>query len=103
MQPARQRVLFANGSRSSRQDEEYRLEGILGVLGLPEESPTQSQHHRAVPAYQFLKGRLVAASHKSLQQFRVGRRLVRRNSGPTAKLAKDTTERNMRHERASAQ
>ncbi len=41
-----------------RQDQESGLEGVLGVVMIPDDAPADAQHHRAVPLNQGGKGQL---------------------------------------------
>src|SRR5215831_17414043 len=59
--------------RLARQDEEGGLEGVLGVLLVPQQPPARRQHHWSVPAQQFSEGRPVPARDEASQQFPVGR------------------------------
>ncbi len=54
-----------------RQDQEGRLEGVLGVPRVGQQAATQAQHHRAVPGHQRGEGRLVAPPREALQQLGV--------------------------------
>ena len=57
-EPARDRAAPPDRPRPTGQDEEDRLEGILRIMRVAEDGPTDPQHHRPVPAHQLLEGRL---------------------------------------------
>jgi hypothetical protein len=56
VQPARHRLPLANRAGLAPQDEEHRLEGVLGVLLLPEHKEADGPDTRPVPGHQFGKG-----------------------------------------------
>src|SRR5262249_19071321 len=61
-----------NRRRLADQDEERRLEGVLGVVVIPEDAPAHAPDHRAVPPHQRFEGRPRAAADEALQQLPVG-------------------------------
>jgi hypothetical protein len=50
VQPIPDRLAWPHRARLADQDEEGRLEGVLGVLGVVEDAPADAQDHRAVPS-----------------------------------------------------
>ena len=72
MQPAAERLADPEHSRLADEDQERRLERILGGMRIAEYSPADGQHHRAVPRHQGHEGRLVALSAKPPHELRVG-------------------------------
>ena len=55
------------------QDEERRLEGVLGVVRVAEDAPADGQDHRPVPRHQGRERRLVAPGDEPPEQRGVGR------------------------------
>jgi hypothetical protein len=72
VKPAGQRILPGQRGGPAGQDEEGRLEGVLGVLLVAQDVPAHAKDHRAVPAHQDGKGCLVAHNGKLLDQGPVG-------------------------------
>jgi len=72
VQEAAHRLALGDGRGLSHEHEERRLKRILGVVGVPQHTAADAQHHRPVPPYQRLKGGLVAPRQETGQKFRVG-------------------------------
>src|SRR5215469_8346174 len=53
MKPARQRVGLADRARPAHQDQERGLKGVLGVVRVVQNTPTDAEDHRAVPLDQY--------------------------------------------------
>ena len=62
------------------QDEESRLEGILGVVAMTQHAVADAQNHRTMPAHQRRERRLFASTNKPLQQFSIGQGVERRRA-----------------------
>jgi hypothetical protein len=92
VQPARQRSVLADGSHPSRQDEEGGLEGVLGVLLVPEQSPANAQHHRPVSAQDDRERRRVSGE-ELLHQFAIARELLGVVGQPARDLPQCLTQR----------
>src|SRR5262249_49717184 len=58
--PAGQGVRFADGAGLAGEQEEGGLEGVLGLVGVAQQSPAHAQHQRAVPEDQGGKGGFLA-------------------------------------------
>jgi hypothetical protein len=66
MQPASQRFTGANGRRLACQNEECRLERILGVLHVSQDAPAGREYHWAVKAHDLGKRRFVLRVYEGL-------------------------------------
>jgi hypothetical protein len=73
MQPLRQRLAFADRAKAACKDKEGCLEGVLGVLLVPQDAAAYAHHHRTVARYQFGEGRSVSPGGKVLEQLTVGK------------------------------
>src|SRR5262249_31090179 len=62
---------LANRAGLARQDEEGRLENVLGVVPVAEQAAAHRQDHAAVPSHQGFKGGFIPCRRKALQQLRV--------------------------------
>jgi hypothetical protein len=76
--------------RAANQDQEGRLEGVLGVVVVARGRPAGAQHHRAVPAHQHFEGtfRLTPTRDELPQQMAVGQS----GEGLTAECAPEVPE-----------
>ena len=77
----------------SDQNQKDRLERVLDVLPMPEDSPADAQHHRPVPSNQVLERDVVALTDEAIEQRPVrdaGSRLCR---GRPAQVANDFVDR----------
>src|SRR4029077_10999070 len=70
-EPARYRITLADRTRLADQEQERRLEGILGVIEVRQPPPAQGPDHRTVPRQQRLKRRFLTVRDESLQQVAV--------------------------------
>jgi len=61
---------------SPGEDDEHRLEGVVGVRGVADHPPTDAVHHRPVPADDGLERRRVAVADEGGEQLGVGLRQV---------------------------
>jgi hypothetical protein len=68
VKPAAQGLARARGPRPAREDQERRLEDVVGQPGVAEQPATQAAHHRPVPPYQGGKRRLIAQGGVTLEQ-----------------------------------
>jgi hypothetical protein len=59
------------GRGTAEEDKEGRLEGVLDVVGVVEQSATHSQHHRPMTAHQRCERLLLAPGREPCQQFAV--------------------------------
>ena len=71
VEPASDGLAVGDGGGLLGQDEEGRLEGVLGVLGVAEDAAADGQHHRPVPAHQGREGGVVAAGDELAEQLPV--------------------------------
>ncbi|MCI0462074.1 MAG: hypothetical protein L0Z62_34410 [Gemmataceae bacterium] len=78
VQPAGQRRGPAYRRRLPGQQQERRLEGILGGGLITEDAATNAQHHRPVPAHQLGERLVVLSADIALQQDGIGRGIDRR-------------------------
>jgi len=72
VKPTGQGLSLANGGGLLGQDEEGGLQGVLGVVGIPQGAPADAQDHRPVTAEQRLEGGLVMAAQEGPEQGAVG-------------------------------
>ena len=75
---------LVDGRHRPRQDEEGGLEGVLGVLLVPQHPPAHAADHRAVAVDEQFEGRLVAPGGEALQQGRVVGAVGRRQAAEQA-------------------
>lgn len=59
----------------AHQNEEGRLEGVLDVLRMAQQTLTDSQHQSPMPPHEQLEGCLVVTLHPAAEQFSIGRRV----------------------------
>jgi hypothetical protein len=64
MQPRTNRAFPANRAGLARQNQECRLEGVLGILSMNQDTAAHPPDHRAMPSQQHGEGVLVALGHK---------------------------------------
>ena len=72
VQPTTDRVELVDGRRLADKDEKGGLESVLGLVSVVKQTLTGPQDHAAVPPDEQLKGSLVVATDKGLQQLGVG-------------------------------
>ena len=72
VEPRRQRSRPAERVGLAGEGEEGCLEGVLGRVGVGEDSPADAQDYRAVTGHQVGEGVGVAVADESAEQFRVG-------------------------------
>ena len=72
MQPAAELALRPGRAGLPGQDEEGRLEGVLGVVRIAEDAPADGQDHRPVSRDQGREGRLVAPGGEAGEQLGIG-------------------------------
>src|SRR5579884_1754021 len=80
MKPAGQRLLLANARALPGEKEEGRLKGVLRVLKVMQDAPTNAHHHRPVTFHQRREGGLVIAGREGGEQFPVCPDLVLRTN-----------------------
>jgi hypothetical protein len=97
MQPATDRLLLADRGSPADEDEERGLEGVLGVVGVAQHPPADTQDHRAVAAHEGLEGALIAAQRKNLQELPIGGALVPQAGSP--QVLEEFGDRRGRHEK----
>jgi hypothetical protein len=70
VQPGRQRLATSNRPGPPHQDQERRLEGVVGRVVITEDATADPEHHRPVPAQQKTEGRLSRGTpcHEPLEQ-----------------------------------
>jgi hypothetical protein len=73
VQPAPDRVLFADRPGPPQQDHHRRLERLLGVCRVPQQIVAGSEQHFPMSGHQGLKSLCIAVVDEPLQQLRVGR------------------------------
>src|SRR5262249_30975943 len=74
VEPVGDRLLPALGGSAPGEDEECRLEGVLGILLTAQHSATDTEDHRSMAADERREGVLVALTGETPQQLAVGRR-----------------------------
>ena len=75
MEPRAERVVDPERAAFEHEHQECGLQGVLGFMVIPEDTPAGAQHHGAVPLDQRRKrqlGRLVAAGREPFQELPVG-------------------------------
>ena len=72
VQPARQGVSSPDRAALLDQDQEGRLEGVLGIVRVAQDPPADAQDHRSVPPHQRLEGPGVPLGEETLEELRVG-------------------------------
>ena len=75
VEPARDRLAASHRAGPARQDEERRLERILGVVRVAQDLAADAQHHRPMPLDQGREsgfGPVIAPVHIPFQELRVG-------------------------------
>src|SRR5262249_22652119 len=78
--------------------EEHGLEGVLGVLLMAQDTATNVQHHRPMPAHEDGKGTVVAASGENVQQLLIAFLVALLRSQFAAKAAKPGGQGGTTHE-----
>jgi hypothetical protein len=68
MEPTGEGPMGTKRAAFARQDKEGGLESVLGIVGIPQRVPADSQHHGPVPPHHGRKCRLVIALQKGPQQ-----------------------------------
>ncbi len=68
VQPARQGIVLANGTRLASEHDESRLEGILGILAARQRTPANIPDHPLMPAQQFREGVLATIVEIEVQE-----------------------------------
>ena len=80
VQPGPDRFAFADRASLAKQDQERRLERVIGLVWVAQDAPADAEHHRAVPLDQQGEGRVhlgvlpaanAAKGRDSLQQLAV--------------------------------
>ena len=72
VQPAADRVPFANAAGLAGEDEEGGLKSVLGVCVIAEQTPTNVHDHRLVAPDQFRERRRVAIDREPREEVAVG-------------------------------
>jgi hypothetical protein len=97
VQPARHPVARHDARRLAGQDEERRLEAVLGVVGVRQQAPADAHHHRPVAAHQRRERRLVAPGQERFQQPAVGHRVGGLGRGGRLQVLDHGFERTLCH------
>jgi hypothetical protein len=84
------------------QDEEGGLEGVLGVLLVPQHAPAQAQHHRPVAAHQCREGLLVPGRDEAGQEVAIAAAGDARRGQRLAQVFEDFPQAAGRHVRSLA-
>jgi hypothetical protein len=74
MEPRAERIAPANGIGSLHEDQERGLKGVLGVVSIPHQCATHTEHHRTVAFDQDTKGLMaerVAAGREAFEQLAI--------------------------------
>ena len=74
------------------QDQEGRLEHVVGVGVGAEQAAADAEDHRPVPAQQLLEGGLVAVGGEAVEELAVARFAGRRRAEQPVKVAQDGAE-----------
>src|SRR5205823_2433470 len=82
--------------RLTDEDEKGGLEGVLGIVMILEDTPTEAPDHRAMSAHKRFQGRRLSAAHEALQQLPIGQIRLFWQQG-TAKALDDLAHRAGRH------
>ena len=64
-----------------RENQKSRLEGVLGILLLPQDTLANAEYPAAMPADQQLEGVAVVVAHEAAQEILIGFSLRRRRTG----------------------
>ena len=72
VQPAAQGLAPPDRAGLLDQDEEGRLEGVLGVVGVAEDAAADREHHRPVPRHQGLERRRIGLGEEAVEELGVG-------------------------------
>ena len=68
VQPGADRLALADRAGLAEQDQECRLERVLGLVRVAQDAPADAQHHRAVQGHERGERRLVTTAHEPLEQ-----------------------------------
>ena len=68
MKPVAQRIIDPKSLGLSRQEQERRLEGVVGVVGVSDYAPAHGHHHGPMALHQALERQIVSLSRVSLEQ-----------------------------------
>src|SRR5262249_34979063 len=64
-------LIAANGTRLARQDQKRRLKGIVGGVGVGQDTPANTQHHRSMPVNQARKRGLISVDDVGIEKLAV--------------------------------
>src|SRR5262249_1715282 len=68
VEPAAGDLALPHAGRLAEENQESGLEGVLGIVRMPQHPPADGQHHRSMPPQQRLERRLVALAHQSIEK-----------------------------------
>jgi hypothetical protein len=68
------------------EDEEDRLESVLGIADVPQDAVTNTENYRTMPAHQRRERRLIPAGDKLLQELPVGLAVALESADGSQKL-----------------
>jgi hypothetical protein len=91
--------LFAryDGRRLADENQEGRLERILGVVVVAEDPTAHAQDHRAQPSHQSLKGRFLASGDEAFQELSVRQTAIFPRKQSAAQVLDHSAHRAVRH------
>ena len=101
MEPGAQRIPHPEGPGLPDQDQERRLERILGVVRVGQDAPADAQDHRPMPLDQDREGqlgRLAPIGREPLQELPVGQLADRPDVEERAELPEDSPILSDRHD-----
>lgn len=97
VEPAADRVAFADGRGLASKHQEGDLEGILGLMVVVQDALAEAEDHRAMPPDQHLEGGLVALADELLQQLGVRQRATALPADEPTQLVADRVRWFVRH------
>jgi hypothetical protein len=97
VQPRRDHLAAPDRGGLAREDQERRLESVLGLVRVAQHALAERQHHRPVPPREHFERRLVAPADEVLQELRVGKRAARLPGDEPAERVEDRGRRFARH------
>jgi hypothetical protein len=100
VKPTANRRSVAHGCRLASQYQKSRLEGVFGIMSPAQNPATDAKDHWAMPLHQGFECRLITLGKEALQELNVLRSSLSLAQGYPAKMTKDATGGNNRHQYA---
>jgi hypothetical protein len=76
VEPTCQGFALPDGRCLAGEDEERRLEGVFGILGLVQHLSAHAQYQRPVPPHESVESGLVPSANERMEQLSVGTLLI---------------------------